>query len=122
MTRSTSEADPMKREGLDKGSGIDQDALRKLWRQYCRACAEVSAAWRASGYRHPAPESPPFPDVLRGLQCGAKTRAGTPCKQTGIYENGRCKLHGGLSTGPTTPEGKAKAASNGNAPKRKRTP
>ncbi|WP_374555643.1 HGGxSTG domain-containing protein [Aquitalea pelogenes] len=50
---------------------------------------------------------------MDSLTCGAKTRAGTPCKITAIYGSGRCKLHGGLSTGPTTPEGKAKAAKNG---------
>jgi hypothetical protein len=54
----------------------------------------------------------PFPKECRGMTCGAKTRAGTPCKQKGLYENGRCKLHGGLSTGPTSPEGKAKAMQN----------
>ena len=55
--------------------------------------------------------------------CGAKTRKGTPCKQRGLYNGGRCHLHGGLSTGPTTEEGKRKAALNGLKPKRKkRTP
>lgn len=38
------------------------------------------------------------------LTCGAKTRAGTPCKQkagwgTDHVGEGRCKLHGGKSTG-----------------------
>jgi hypothetical protein len=42
-------------------------------------------------------------------RCGAKTRAGTPC-QAQALENGRCFLHGGLSTGPRTPEGKARQA------------
>jgi|GEM_PF-2401939 len=37
--------------------------------------------------------------------CGAKTRAGTPCKRY-ARANGRCKLHGGLSTGPKTTKGK----------------
>lgn len=37
--------------------------------------------------------------------CRAKTRAGTPCKQpagwgTNHFGEGRCKLHGGKSTGP----------------------
>lgn len=36
--------------------------------------------------------------------CGAKTRAGTPCRCFAL-RNGRCKLHGGLSTGPKTSEG-----------------
>ncbi len=32
--------------------------------------------------------------------CGAKTRSGTPCQQTRVAENGRCRMHGG-----TTPKG-----------------
>jgi hypothetical protein len=32
-------------------------------------------------------------------RCGAKTRKGTPC-QAQALANGRCKYHGGLSTGP----------------------
>ena len=37
-------------------------------------------------------------------RCGAKTRAGHPCKNWGM-DNGRCRMHGGKSTGPQTPEG-----------------
>jgi len=44
--------------------------------------------------------------------CGAKTRKGTPCKNTRLFPNGRCKNHGGLSTGPKTEAGKAKAMQN----------
>ncbi|MEA3271552.1 HGGxSTG domain-containing protein [Ralstonia pickettii] len=56
------------------------------------------------------------------MTCGARTRAGTPCKMTAIHRNGRCKLHGGMSTGPRSNAGKARSAANGLAPKRKRTP
>ena len=45
-----------------------------------------------------------------GRRCGAKTRAGTPCQNPAIKERSRCKLHGGKSTGPRTPEGKARVA------------
>lgn len=45
--------------------------------------------------------------------CGAKTRAGTPCKQKTIYWNGRCKFHGGLATGPSTEAGKEQCRING---------
>ena len=33
--------------------------------------------------------------------CGAKTRSGGLCKHKGNVRNGRCKRHGGASTGPT---------------------
>jgi hypothetical protein len=42
-------------------------------------------------------------------RCGARTRAGTPCKGPAM-PNGPCRMHGGLSTGPRTPEGKARSA------------
>ncbi|UXI01127.1 HGGxSTG domain-containing protein [Photobacterium sp. TY1-4] len=38
--------------------------------------------------------------------CGAKTRSGTPCKRRGNKRNGRCKLHGGRSSGAQTEQGK----------------
>jgi len=40
--------------------------------------------------------------------CGARTRAGHPCRRKGLA-NGRCRNHGGLSTGPRTPEGKRRS-------------
>ena len=43
-----------------------------------------------------------------GRRCGAKTRAGGMCQNPAIGSRTRCKLHGGLSTGPRTPEGKAR--------------
>src|SRR6516162_4829969 len=40
------------------------------------------------------------------LQCGARTKAGTPCKRKGIGRGGRCVKHGGASTGPRTSAGR----------------
>ena len=38
-------------------------------------------------------------------RCGAPRRAdGLPCQQ-GAMPNGRCRMHGGMSTGPRTAEG-----------------
>jgi hypothetical protein len=38
-------------------------------------------------------------------RCGARSkRTGKPC-QAAAMPNGRCKVHGGKSTGPRTPEG-----------------
>ncbi len=42
--------------------------------------------------------------------CGAMTRKGTPCKRRAIPGRKRCRNHGGLSTGPRTPEGRARIA------------
>lgn len=41
--------------------------------------------------------------------CLAKTRKGTPCIALGDGHGGRCKFHGGRSTGPRTPEGKRRS-------------
>lgn len=69
----------------------------------------------------PRPRMPPRPynPIPSNTVCGARTRAGTPCQSRALYRSGRCKNHGGLSTGPRTAEGKTKVARNGLAPKRK---
>lgn len=50
-------------------------------------------------------------------RCGARCRDGHACMAAAVWDavrdrpaNGRCKLHGGLSTGPKTPEGKRRCA------------
>ena len=43
-----------------------------------------------------------------GQRCGAKTRKGTPCQRPARLPVGRCRLHGGASTGPRTEEGLAR--------------
>ncbi|MDI5837814.1 HGGxSTG domain-containing protein [Shewanella xiamenensis] len=45
-------------------------------------------------------------------KCGAKTRSGSCCQRYGTKANGRCKLHGGRSTGAKTREGKLKIRTN----------
>ena len=46
-------------------------------------------------------------DLSSAPRCGAKTRRGTSC-QCPAMANGRCRIHGGLSTGPKTAEGIAR--------------
>jgi len=70
----------------------------------------MQAVWEALG--HEALRA-----SLERRRCGAKTRKGTPCKVVaGTFrcKNGkwRCRYHGGLSTGPKTPEGKARCGQN----------
>lgn len=52
-------------------------------------------------------------------RCGARCRDGHPCRAPVIWDhennrprNGRCRIHGGLSTGPKTLEGKLRALAN----------
>ena len=45
-----------------------------------------------------------------GQRCGAKTRRGAPCRRPANKRNGRCRLHGGASSGPRTEQGRAKIA------------
>ena len=44
-----------------------------------------------------------------GQRCLAKTRRGTPCQNPVVTGRNRCRMHGGKSTGPRTPEGKARS-------------
>jgi hypothetical protein len=55
-----------------------------------------------------APSPPRY--RLERPRCGAKTRKGTPCQAAGIGRGGRCKFHGGMSTGARTPEGRQRQA------------
>ena len=48
----------------------------------------------------------------QGQRCEARTRKGTVCQRPGNKTNGRCKLHGGRSTGPKTAEGVARLAAS----------
>jgi hypothetical protein len=92
---------------------MDDKARRVLWRKWNETGEARHAAWAKRGFSHPPPPANPMPAECEGMECGAKTRAGTPCKRRDIYRSGRCKFHRGMSTGPRTPEGKARSARNG---------
>ena len=48
-------------------------------------------------------------DFLAAPRCGARTRTVECCRQPAM-RNGRCRMHGGLSSGPRTAEGRARCA------------
>ena len=50
---------------------------------------------------------PYIPPVV--ILCGARTRAGAPCKRKPIDGKRRCRNHGGLNTGKRTPQGRINA-------------
>jgi len=45
-----------------------------------------------------------------GRRCGAKTRQGTKCLAPAVRSSSRCRMHGGMSCGPTSIEGKQRIA------------
>ena len=47
------------------------------------------------------------PDLNLAPRCGARARSGEPCRAPAMA-NGRCRMHGGCSTGPRTAEGMAR--------------
>jgi hypothetical protein len=50
----------------------------------------------------------PSGDYMTAPRCGARTRAGCSCRQPAMT-NGRCRFHGGKSTGPRTEAGRERA-------------
>ena len=59
-------------------------------------------AWHA----HAPPRKEPRTPRSQRPQCGATTRRGTPCKARAVPGSARCRVHGGLSTGPRTDAGR----------------
>lgn len=103
--------------------------LKAFWKRYDYAVAERrrllrsdeaeqyrSAYYDAYGELPPLPvlpEYPEFPPECFDMICGAWGRQRQrPCQSKQIERNGRCKFHGGASTGPKTPEGKARSVAN----------
>jgi hypothetical protein len=43
---------------------------------------------------------------MRHMLCGSRNRNGRECRAFPVRGSRRCKWHGGMSTGPLTPEGK----------------
>jgi hypothetical protein len=58
-----------------------------------------------SGSRGRLKNGAPGGDYLAAPRCGARTRAGGSCQQPAM-PNGRCRLHGGMSTGARTEAGR----------------
>jgi hypothetical protein len=84
-------------------------ALKAYYADYFSAFEE----WESGGYRDNLRATLPYPELCRDLKCEAKTRSGAPCKNDGTsFANGRCKFHGGASTGPVTIEGKKRVSMN----------
>jgi hypothetical protein len=96
----------------------------EAWPQYHnpRPDLEKIDEWLAPLIAEPLPSAQAVPALRRGRlkngnpsgdymtapRCGAHTRAATRCRQPAM-RNGRCRFHGGKSTGPRTAEGLERA-------------
>jgi hypothetical protein len=78
----------------------EQTALQREWREPC-VCVDVFGRSFVLGWK---------PSKRDRDRCGAKTRMGSPCQAPSVHGRDRCRMHGGLSTGPKTPEGRARIA------------
>lgn len=69
----------------------------------------ISLFWRSCIYEHKMR----LYEIQQGkaVQCGARKKNGQQCRAKTIYGSGRCRHHGGKSTGPITIEGKIKSLS-----------
>ena len=114
---------------------LPEDMILRAWNLYSSAMKEAkkehsivqewersledapAGSWRRSAYQLAALEAHrekmrradlQARSVERYLRCGAKTRRGTPCQCKPVLGKRRCSLHGGMSTGAKTPEGRAR--------------
>lgn len=76
-------------------------------RRYCTVCDPTSCQdLAARGFDDDRNSLP----KRRRPECGAHTRSGLPCKAKVVPGKKRCRLHGGLSTGPKTELGRNRIA------------
>ncbi len=101
--------DDLTDEQIAARCGVSRRTLAR-WKQHPfvqTAFYAYQAAWnerrRRAGWQ-------PRKGTNRRPLCGAKTRAGTPCRMVVVEGRERCCLHGGMSTGPKTAEGRARIA------------
>jgi len=88
--------------------------MRDPWALLARLEANMRARAAARQERERHPEL--YVPKAERPACGARCRDGHPCRAPAVWDakrgrlrNLRCRMHGGLSTGPRTAEGKARS-------------
>lgn len=104
MYRSPTLIDSAKMRGRVMGYEIMRDYFTKLLTRLQRQAEHANETAKRASPRNSWP------------RCGARTRAGSACAAPAVWDpelnlprNGRCRMHGGLSTGPRTAEGKRRS-------------
>ncbi len=85
----------------------------KLNRRIAKLVADTMAEFERTEAAEEAELTAALAAAHQDRRCGAKTRRGTPCRNIPYITKTsvpRCRLHGGYSTGPRTPEGRARIA------------
>ena len=100
------------RSSLRRYSDADLEALHPDYINYLvlrAANSAIGGFWRNCIYEHKKRQY----DIQEGQAgpCGAKKKNGQQCKAKAIHRSGRCRHHGGKSTGPKTIDGKIKSLS-----------
>jgi hypothetical protein len=96
----------------DFGDATRKEKIKAL-KAYYKATNQQFDEWRRDGFVSNSLSQIPYPEICRDMKCEAKTRSGHPCKNDGTnWGNGRCKFHGGASTGPVSDIGKKRVPTN----------
>lgn len=87
-----------------------EPGTRAWWKWYRETTRFLERMTETQGPRHSRTRKAERP------KCGARCRDGTRCQAPAVWDyendrprNGRCRMHGGLSTGPRTEEGKRRS-------------
>jgi hypothetical protein len=110
---------PKVRQRLDDGDAINlylymlktlavHDA-RKEHDRIVHECRERRTPRRIKGLNGDMTTVGWKPAKRKRPRCGAKTRAGGSCKAAAVHGKARRRMHGGLSCGPRTEEGKQRS-------------
>lgn len=109
------------RAGVRHGLVTKVPTLAEWLRQDTGMFAYAYERWRKAKLAEAQASAPPVPKHERP-KCGARCRSkdGAPCEARAVWDdernaprNGRCRMHGGLSTGARSPEGRARCKENG---------
>ena len=94
------------KERTDDGAGAVDQELMECAIKILGSEERARAMLAAGTLRLLVPKQRRAPES-RWMPCGAFARStGKPCQAPGNGRGGRCKLHGGMSTGPRTEQGR----------------
>jgi hypothetical protein len=98
------------RSASEDATSVLEEILQRL-RQYLTPPQIIELA-RRQGTPMPMRHKRNTGPMLSSARCGAKTRAGVPCRSPSVYGKRRCRMHGGAA-GSGAPRGNKNALKHG---------